>query len=96
MGIGTKGNNMRVFAQRGAAASAAMATLAALVAVGLPATAAADDVVQVREGESIQAAIDAAAPGTTIKVRGDHAEQVWIDKDGIELIGKSATLLDAR
>ena len=29
-------------------------------------------------------------PGTTIKVRGDHAEQVWIDKDGIELIGKSA------
>ncbi len=46
----------------------------------------------VDHGESIQAAIDAAKPGTTIKVRGDHAEQVWINKDGIELVGKRAAL----
>ena len=46
----------------------------------------------VREGGPIQAAIDAAEPGSTIQVRRDHAEQVWINKDGIELVGKQATL----
>jgi parallel beta-helix repeat protein len=51
-----------------------------------------DREVTVREGESIQAAIDAAEPGTEIEVRGDHAEQIWINKDGIELVGKHATL----
>jgi hypothetical protein len=54
--------------------------------------AAGNGTVHVGEGESIQAAIDAAAPGTTIQVRGDHAEQLWIYKDGITLDGKGATL----
>lgn len=48
--------------------------------------------VVVREGESIQAAIDAAEPGTKIVVRGDHTENVWINKDGIQLIGRNASL----
>ena len=48
--------------------------------------------VVVGEGESIQAAIDAADPGTKIVVRGDHVENLWIQTDGIELIGKNATL----
>ena len=48
--------------------------------------------VVVGERDSIQAAIDAAEPGTRIQVRGDHAEQVWINKDGIELVGKRASL----
>ncbi len=46
----------------------------------------------VREGESIQAAIDAAEPGTKIVVRGDHTENIWINKSGIELVGRAATL----
>lgn len=68
--------------------------LAALMAVSLPAvaTAGGNGAVIVGDGESIQAAIDAAAPGTTIHVRGDHVEQVWIDKDGIKLLGEGATL----
>ena len=46
-----------------------------------------DDRVVVREGESIQDAIDAAEPGTKIVVKGDHYENVWIHKNGIELEG---------
>ncbi len=48
--------------------------------------------VVVKEGESIQAAIDAAEPGTKIVVKGDHVEQVWINKSGIELVGRNATI----
>ena len=48
--------------------------------------------VVVKEGESIQAAVDAAEPGTKIVVKGHHAEQVWINKDGIQLIGRNATI----
>ncbi|MFW2334121.1 MAG: right-handed parallel beta-helix repeat-containing protein [Ilumatobacter sp.] len=49
--------------------------------------------VVVKEGESIQAAIDAAEPGTKIVVKGNHVEQVWINKSGIELIGRNATIV---
>jgi hypothetical protein len=43
----------------------------------------------VREGESIQAAIDAASPGDTIVVkRGTYAESVSIQKNGITLMAK--------
>ena len=47
-----------------------------------------DIVVVVKDGESIQAAVKAAEPGTTIQVMpGTYNETVYIDKDGIRLIG---------
>jgi parallel beta-helix repeat protein len=47
-----------------------------------------DVVVVVNEGESIQQAVQAAEPGTTIQVMpGTYKETVYIDKDGIRLIG---------
>jgi hypothetical protein len=49
-------------------------------------------VVVVRSGQSIQAAVDAASPYTTIVVFGHHNENVAITKDGIRLIGRHATL----
>jgi parallel beta-helix repeat protein len=57
------------------------AALAASLAVGAPAQA------------SIQSAIDAAAPGDTIVVRGTHRENIVIGKDGITLRGVGAVLL---
>ena len=47
-----------------------------------------DVVVVVNDGESIQAAVHKAEPGTTIQVMpGTYKETVYIDKDGIRLIG---------
>lgn len=47
-----------------------------------------DVIVTVEEGQSIQAAVQAAEPGTTIHVMpGTYSETVYIDKDGIRLIG---------
>ncbi len=47
-----------------------------------------DVVVTVNDGESIQEAVQAAEPGTTIHVMpGTYSETVYIDKDGIRLIG---------
>jgi parallel beta-helix repeat protein len=47
-----------------------------------------DVVLTVKDGESIQEAVLAAAPGTTIHVMpGTYNETVYIDKDGIRLIG---------
>ena len=47
-----------------------------------------DVVVVVKDGESIQAAVKNAEPGTTIQVMpGTYKETVYIDKDGIRLIG---------
>lgn len=47
-----------------------------------------DTVVVVNDGESIQEAVRAAAPGTTIRVMpGTYHETVYIDKDGIRLRG---------
>jgi len=48
----------------------------------------------VRQGQSIQAAIDAARPGDRIVVgRGTYAEQLTVSKDGIELVGLGASLI---
>lgn len=47
-----------------------------------------DVLVVVNDGESIQQAVQDAAPGTTIQVMpGTYKETVYIDKDGIRLIG---------
>lgn len=47
-----------------------------------------DVVVVVKDGESIQQAVLAAQPGTTIQVMpGTYRETVYIDKDGVRLIG---------
>ncbi|MDE0931158.1 MAG: right-handed parallel beta-helix repeat-containing protein, partial [Halioglobus sp.] len=47
-----------------------------------------DVVVVVNDGESIQAAVHKAEPGTTIQVMpGTYKETVYIDKDGIRLVG---------
>src|SRR3954451_19012145 len=43
-------------------------------------------------GDSIQAAVDAAAPGQTIVVFGTHRENVVITKNGIRLLGVGARL----
>ena len=43
-------------------------------------------------GQSIQAAVDAAKPGTKIYVFGKHQENVAITTDGISLIGVHAVL----
>ena len=47
-----------------------------------------DVVVVVNDGDSIQQAVEDAEPGTTILVKpGTYNETVYIDKDGIRLIG---------
>ena len=47
-----------------------------------------DIVVVVNDGESIQEAVENAEPGTTIQVMpGTYKETVYIDKDGIRLVG---------
>lgn len=47
----------------------------------------------VRPGESIQDAIDGASPGDRIVVRaGNYAEQLTIETDGIDLVGRGAIL----
>jgi len=52
--------------------------------------------VVVGPGQSIQAAVDAAKPGTTIYVFGTHRENVAITTDGITLIGVHAILEPAQ
>jgi hypothetical protein len=48
----------------------------------------------VHPGESIQAAVDASAPGDTVQVEsGTYAQSVLITTSGIQLIGKGATLV---
>jgi parallel beta-helix repeat protein len=68
----------------------AVLALAGMLLV-LPATSAAEGsgVIEVESGESIQAAIDAADPGTTIKIEeGTYKESLQISKDGIKLVGE--------
>ena len=71
---------------------AATMLFGSLLAIGATPVAAQSAVVVVEEGESIQAAIDAADPGTTIVVRGDHVENLWVNKSGIALVGQEASL----
>lgn len=69
--------------------------IAALVLLAFPLAAAAQaqaDTV-VGQGRSIQAAVNAAAPGDTIVVRGTHRENVAVVKDRITLRGDGAVLL---
>src|SRR3954466_15732593 len=44
-------------------------------------------------GDSIQAAVDAAAPGDRIVVHGTHRENVAIQTDGLTLRGRGAVIL---
>jgi parallel beta-helix repeat protein len=72
--------------------------LAAPEAVSSPAGKTSDVITIVKEGESIQEAVKAALPGTTIQIMpGTYSETVYIDKDSIRIIGviqqgKRATL----
>ena len=73
---------------RGAAAMLAMGVSVAFIGIASPAYASSRHTLTVRPGESIQAAIDAAQPGDKIKIRaGTYHENVYVDKDGIELEG---------
>ncbi len=87
----TKKTNLRSWRAVWTLTSAIILLAAGLALFSGPAAAEGDRVV-VEEGESIQGAIDAADPGTTIVVRGDHEENIWINKSGIRLIGRGATL----
>ena len=78
--------------RRSGAMGLVLALTAALLAVVAPNLGAQVSQVVVEDGESIQAAVDAADPGTTIIVRGDHVENVWVNKSGIRLVGEDATL----
>src|SRR3954470_5878824 len=69
---------------------AVLIVAAALAAAAAPAHAARPIVVG--PGSSIQAAVDAAKPGTTIVVTGSHAENVAITTPGLKLRGLNATL----
>lgn len=52
--------------------------------------------VVVGPGQSIQAAVNHAKPGSTIIVRGIHRETVVVHKDGIRLVGKHAVIKPPR
>ena len=66
--------------------------VAALMAVMAVGSAEAQSSV-VGPGESIQKAINAADPGDTIVVKGDHREDVLIRKDGIKLRGEDGAVI---
>src|SRR4051812_18878089 len=67
--------------------AAGLAGLAMLLVAG-PAAA---DTIKVSPGESIQAAIDQAAPGDTVKVApGTYQENVQIKTEGIKLKGSGS------
>ena len=62
--------------------------------LGIPNTAlAVEPTTHVGPGESIQAAVDAADPGDTIRVTGRHHENVLVQTDGLTLLGYGATIL---
>src|SRR5436309_5303929 len=69
-------------------------TLLALLLTLIPLTASAQAHRKsvVGPGDSIQAAVDAAKPGTKILVSGLHRENVAVTKDGIELRGLDAVI----
>src|SRR4051794_15247102 len=73
--------------------TALIALVVSLVGLANPASAAQ---VIVRQGQSIQAAVDAASPGTTITVKqGRYPENVLITKNDIKIAGMpGATLVE--
>ncbi len=77
------------------ASRALLAACAATTLLALPTTAhAGGSRIVVRPGESIQAALDSAAPGTTIVVRpGTYAEQLRITTDDIALRARNVVLV---
>jgi len=76
---------MHSLPRHGLVASAAIAVVATL---SFPSAAAAQTSHVVRPGQSIQAAVDAAAPGDTITIKGGtYHESVAIQKDGLTLRG---------
>ena len=56
-------------------------------------TAAAAGHTHVGPGESIQAAVDAADPGDTIRITGRHHENVVVQTNGLTLLGYGAVIL---
>jgi parallel beta-helix repeat protein len=80
----------RLFSTRGAAVMLAVATTSAIIGTAAPASAS-RNTHTVHQGESIQAAIDAAQPGDSIEIRaGTYHENVYVTKDNIELEGAGA------
>jgi nitrous oxidase accessory protein NosD len=76
------------------ATAAGLALGALALAAGSTSVSAASGTVVVHADESIQAALDAAAPHTRIVVAGGvHAEQLTISSDGITLVGAHARLV---
>ncbi len=74
--------------------SAVALALGILGILGIPSTAvAAEPTTHVGPGESIQAAVDAADPGDTIRVTGRHHENVVVQTDGLTLLGHGAVIL---
>ncbi|MBX6762397.1 MAG: right-handed parallel beta-helix repeat-containing protein [Rubrobacteraceae bacterium] len=71
------------------AVSLASAAVAGVVLAKSPAR---SGTVFVGPGQSIQAAVNHARPGTTIIVRGTHRESVVIRKDGLRLLGRHAVI----
>lgn len=86
---------MRYINRRGAVAAAVMAMVGTIaVPTAVDAHGRWRKTVTVQEGESIQAAIDDARRGTRIIVKGHHVENVWIAKDGIQLIGRGGASME--
>ena len=81
----------RPFRSRGAAAIMAAGIGAAVIGTAAPASASHRPIHTVHPGESIQAAIDAAEPGDSIRIKaGRYYENVYVNKDFIELEGDGA------
>ena len=75
--------------KRAVATAALLGLVVALLAFASPQAQAQSSTVTVSEGESIQAAIEAAAEGTTIVVEsGVYEESLHISTDGISLLGE--------
>jgi nitrous oxidase accessory protein NosD len=73
--------------------AATVTTGGAITVLAIPAAASSHTHV-VHQGESIQAALDRAERGDRVVVRpGTYAEQLTVDKDGIELVGQGARLV---